>query len=120
MLNGKPLYLVDYYPYGPKDKLVMFEPPRGVKEASGAGSVQNSATLIKGIPPGKPIFSNTGAVDDVITASGNKITVTSVRDPEVQPRHRGRPPKAFKLPKMVEQEDGIVYNPKTGKGHLKI
>jgi hypothetical protein len=141
MLNGKPVYLIDYYPYGPKDKMVTFTKPRGVKEASGEGSVQRSATLIRGIPPGKPIYSNTGAVDDIITAKGNKIEVTSVKDEAVK-RKRGRPRKdstidnkesqavrdkenrrmnrIMKPAPMVDSGDGIVFNPKTGRGHLKL
>jgi hypothetical protein len=117
MLNGKPVYLVDFYPYGPKDKLVMFQRPRGVKEASGKGSVKASATLLRGTPPSKPIFSNTGAVDDIISANGKGIKVTSVKDTTVQ--HKRKSNKPFRMPKMVEQEDGIVYSPKTGRGHLK-
>jgi hypothetical protein len=145
-LNGKPLYLVNYYPYGEKDKLVMFEKPDGVKEASGPGSVQASATLIRGVGPSKPIFSNTGAVDDIIsTDKGNKIKIEHVHDTEAekhknttkntdndkeikgssdeerQKRRQERLAKNMMRPeKMVDGGDGIVYNPKTGKGHLKL
>jgi len=124
-IDGKvervPVYLIDFYPWGPKDKMVMYEKPYGVKEARGKGSVQKSATLLRGIPPKDPIVSNTGAVDDVITVSGKKVKVTSVRDKDIKSAKFKMPkPKPFKIPQMVDNGDGIVYNKRTGRGHLKI
>jgi hypothetical protein len=111
-------YLVDFYPYGPKDKMVTKTAPRGIKPATGKGSLNKSATLLYGIPPSKPLFRDTGAVDDIITVKNKKVSVKSVKDPDVN--RKRRIPKPFKLPKEIEQPDGIVFNPRTGKGHLKI
>ena len=80
-MQGKSVWRVNFYPYGPKDEFIILGPaPAGAKLATGTGSVSRSATLLKGVPPKKPIYSDTGAVDDVITSRGNKIIITSVKD----------------------------------------
>lgn len=110
-LRGYSIWRVNYYPYGPTDKLVLFgNPPEGAIPASGPGSVANSATLIFGKPPDKPILDDTGAVDDIIypimKKDGKGIVVRSVKDTQVisKPKpvemirgpykKRGRPSKA--------------------------
>ncbi|MBU1173075.1 MAG: hypothetical protein KKD44_26225, partial [Proteobacteria bacterium] len=86
-LRGQAVWLIDLYPYGPKDKMVLLgEAPEGATPASGKGSLKESATLIRGIPPDKPLYRDTGAVDDIISARGKKILVTSVRDKETSRR----------------------------------
>jgi len=84
-LNGKAVYHVNYYPYRPEDRIILIgKPPEGIRPASGKGSVRRSATLISGIPPAKPIRSDTGAVDDIITSEGKGINVISVQDTEAR------------------------------------
>ena len=60
--------------------------PKGAKMATGKDSVKESLTLIRGIPPDKPIYDDTGAVDDIIMSDGRKITVKSVKDKNIKPR----------------------------------
>lgn len=80
-LNGKSVWLVDYYPYGDNNKMVLMgEPPKGAQPARGKGSLQESATLLFGVPPNKALYRDTGAVDDILTAYGNRILVKSVKD----------------------------------------
>lgn len=81
--KGGGMWLVDFYPYGPTDKMVIRgKPPAGAKDASGKGSLDKSATLIRGIAPKQPIRRDTGAVDDIIYGISNRkgIAVRSVRD----------------------------------------
>ena len=88
-LGGKSVWLINFYPYGKADHItIVGAAPKGAKLATGKGSVSRSATLLKGIPPKKPIYSDTGAVDDVITARGRRIIISSVRDRRYLPnRH---------------------------------
>ena len=81
------MWRVNYYPYGQDDHItIVGAAPRGAKLAVGKGSVSASAVLIKGMPPQKPIYSDTGAVDDVITAHGRRIIIQSVKDKGVGQR----------------------------------
>jgi len=87
-LQGKSVWRVNYYPYGKSDEMVVLGPaPKGAKLATGKGSVARSATLLKGIPPKKPIYSDTGAVDDIISADGKRIIIQSVQDKNIAARH---------------------------------
>ena len=81
-LHGKSVYRIHYYPYGDDDKLVLIGiPPRGAITVKGKGSVRKTAVLIKGKPPTRVIYDDTGAIDDVLKAArGKKILVTSVKD----------------------------------------
>jgi hypothetical protein len=117
-LNGQSLWLIDYYPYGDKDKMTLLgSPPKGAKPASGKGSLKASATLIRGIPPSKPLYRDTGAVDDIISHKDGKIVVESVPDEKVK-RGRGRPPKARNV--MAIDVGGGIEVDKHGRGHIKI
>lgn len=88
-LNGKPVYRVRYYPYGPKDKLVLIgEAPPGAREVRGKGSVRNSA-YVRGEPPRKEIYSDTGAIDDIIIPVRGGVTIKSVKDLNI-PRYRNK------------------------------
>jgi hypothetical protein len=104
MLNGKAVYHVNYWPYKPENRIILLgEPPEGIRPAEGKGSVQDSATLISGIPPKKPIFSNTGAVDDVISSGGGRIiTIRSIKDREVKrkytPKNADEPKYDYRIP----------------------
>ena len=143
-LKGKgDMWLVSFYPYGDKDKTVLFgAPPEGAKYATGKGSVNKTATVIRGIPPDRPLFRDTGAVDDIVMPSGKGIVVKSVKDKAVK-RKRGRPKKEKKSPYRISdagQEEvkkkrgrppklatiktldvgaGIEVNVK-GRGHIKV
>lgn len=122
-LHSKPIWLIDYYPYGPKDKMVMTTRPQGAQDASGKGSLARSAVLLKGIPPKGELFRNTGAVDDIISASGGKINVRSVRDRDVKNMHERQNRKIrrmMKQGKMIDSGDGIEYSTRTGRGRLKL
>jgi hypothetical protein len=115
----RPVWLISYHPYGDKDKLVMFEQPYGTKAVNGKGSMAESI-FARGKLPKQPIIEDkeVGAFTDVISTKGKKAHVESFRDKPVKPRMPK--PKKFRMPKMIDQGDGIVYNPRTGKGHLKI
>ncbi len=80
-LGGQSVWRINYYPYRPKDTLVLLgAAPEGARLITGRGSVAASAILLRGVPPTKPIYSDTGAVDDIISAQGRRIIVGSVKD----------------------------------------
>jgi len=91
--------------------------PKGAKPASGKGSIKASAILIKGKPPKKPLFRDTGAVDDIITASKGGIVVRSVKDKRYIPR-AGDKTKVIRF-KQTNVSGGIEVD-KQGKGHIKL
>ena len=110
--EGQDVWLVNYYPYGTKDRMVLLgAKPEGATLARGKGSLQKTAILLKGKPPEKPIHEDTGAVDDVITAQGKDIKVTSRRDKSVKikakPRQLKTAPANTKLIKKSETPQAI-------------
>lgn len=121
-LKGKgSVWHIAYYPYGPKDKTILYGPaPEGAKMVKGKGSTDKSAKLIRGIQPTKPIFRNTGAVDDVIlpTKERKGIIIRSVPD-KISPRKN--PPKypVFKMAKTIDAGGGIEID-RSGRGHIKL
>lgn len=103
-LNEEDVWRIRYFPYGKGDKLVIVgEPPPGVKIARGKGSVKRSATVVKGIGPTRRIYTDTGAVDDIIIPTGEKsVTVRSVKDTTVsEPRPRVTPPRKRITPPRI-------------------
>ena len=109
-LNGKQVWLIEYWPYRKQDRMVLMgEPPAGAEPAKGKGSTKRGAVLLRGAPPKKPIHSDTGAVDDVITVTASgKVKIKHVKDPAVRRRK-----KTFDLGGGVEI-DG------KGRGHIKL
>ncbi len=87
-LEGKSVWRIKYYPYGPKDKTVILgDPPAGAKEVRGPGSIKASAIVLRGLAPKKRIYTDTGAVDDIIVPVGEKkVTIESVRDRSISSR----------------------------------
>jgi hypothetical protein len=94
-LNHQGVWRVRYYPYGENDRLVYVgAPPKGAIMETGKGSIDRSARILRGIPPKRTLFENTGAVDSLIIPSGKGISIRSIRDRNIripktrQPRSR--------------------------------
>ncbi len=93
-LGGKSVWHVHFYPFRDSDRVILLgDPPEGAITYTGPGSTDKSAMVVKGKPPSRMIFEDTGAVDDIIQPTKTrKLDIKSVVDQSVR-IPKIRPPK---------------------------